>query len=158
MVHPHSWISLAQHVRIVLDEYEVALHSPDQIAPVGVLHPTKFHLEVKSSGTKANLESFLTPVFEVTDDFNTEEETVMDGGDSPVKELPNGQLSEEVQSLVISQQHGLFTLGCWRQTNGKKLGKYLQSSQAYFSFELSWVEREGRVLQGGPHISLSLVS
>lgn len=137
MVHPHSWISLAQHVRIVLDEYEVALHSPDQIAPVGVLHPTKFHLEVKSSGMKANLESFLTPVFEVTDDFNTEEETVMDGGESPVKELPDGLLSEEVQSLVISQQHGLFTLGCWRQPNGKKLGKYLQSSQVYFSFELS---------------------
>jgi hypothetical protein len=40
--------------RIVLDEFEVTLHLPDQIAPVGVLHPTKLHLEAKDSSAKLN--------------------------------------------------------------------------------------------------------
>ncbi|OMO84452.1 hypothetical protein CCACVL1_10814 [Corchorus capsularis] len=43
---------LFQNARIILDEFQVVLHSPDSIAPVGVLHPLKFHLERKS---KSNL-------------------------------------------------------------------------------------------------------
>ncbi|GFP82963.1 diphthine--ammonia ligase [Phtheirospermum japonicum] len=35
------------NARVVLDKFEVVLHSPDQIAPVGVLHPLEYHLEKK---------------------------------------------------------------------------------------------------------------
>ncbi|PIA45449.1 hypothetical protein AQUCO_01700760v1, partial [Aquilegia coerulea] len=38
---------LFTNARIVLDGFEVVLHSPDSIASVGVLHPTAFHLEYK---------------------------------------------------------------------------------------------------------------
>lgn len=33
-----------------MDAFDIVLHSPDNIAPVGVLHPSKFHLERKSPG------------------------------------------------------------------------------------------------------------
>ena len=35
----------------MLDEFQVVLHSSDSIAPVGVLHPLKFHLERKASSS-----------------------------------------------------------------------------------------------------------
>lgn len=31
----------------MLDDFQVILHSPDSIAPVGVLHPLAYHLESK---------------------------------------------------------------------------------------------------------------
>lgn len=39
---------LFTYCRIVLDEFEVVLHSPESIVSVGVLHPLAFHLENKS--------------------------------------------------------------------------------------------------------------
>ncbi|WJX80416.1 diphthine--ammonia ligase [Trifolium repens] len=39
---------LFTNARIVLDEYQVVMHSSDSIAPVGVLHPLAFHLENKA--------------------------------------------------------------------------------------------------------------
>ncbi|XP_034221814.1 diphthine--ammonia ligase isoform X2 [Prunus dulcis] len=36
------------NARIMLDEFQVILHSSDSIAPVGVLHPLAFHLENKA--------------------------------------------------------------------------------------------------------------
>ncbi|XP_027350474.1 diphthine--ammonia ligase isoform X5 [Abrus precatorius] len=36
------------NARIVLDEYQVVMHSSDSIAPVGIIHPLAFHLENKA--------------------------------------------------------------------------------------------------------------
>ncbi|XP_054819540.1 diphthine--ammonia ligase isoform X1 [Prosopis cineraria] len=36
------------NARIMLDEYQVVMHSSDSIAPVGILHPLAFHLENKA--------------------------------------------------------------------------------------------------------------
>ncbi|KAK6164415.1 hypothetical protein DH2020_001279 [Rehmannia glutinosa] len=38
---------LFKNARVVLDKFQIVLHSPDQIAPVGVLHPVEYHLEKK---------------------------------------------------------------------------------------------------------------
>ncbi|XP_020590268.1 diphthine--ammonia ligase isoform X2 [Phalaenopsis equestris] len=38
---------LFNNARIVLDKFQVVLHSPDSIAPVGIVHPLAFHLEHK---------------------------------------------------------------------------------------------------------------
>lgn len=38
---------LFQHARVVLDEWQPRLHSPDTFAPVGVLHPVSFHIQPK---------------------------------------------------------------------------------------------------------------
>lgn len=51
---------LLQNARLVLDEFEIVLHSSDSIAPVGILHPLAFHLESKlaaetsSEGERSN--------------------------------------------------------------------------------------------------------
>lgn len=38
---------LPQNACLVLDEFDIVLHSSDSIAPVGILHPLEFHLESK---------------------------------------------------------------------------------------------------------------
>lgn len=119
--YPHSWIALTQHARIVLDDFEVTLYSPDQIAPVGVLHPTKFHLESKDSSAKFSPD-LLSSVFEVTENVAMEE-TVMGGEELAVVESENMKSIGEVEVTVLSQQHGIFTIGCWRQ-HCEKLGEH----------------------------------
>ena len=122
-LQPHSWIALAQHARIVLDEFEVTLHSPDQIAPVGVLHPVKFHLEAKDASAKLNPE-LLSSVVEVTENVGMEE-TVM-GGDvelAVIEDSPSTRSNDEVQVTLMSQRHGVVTISCWRQ-HCEKLGEH----------------------------------
>ncbi|GKV12537.1 hypothetical protein SLEP1_g23666 [Rubroshorea leprosula] len=66
------------NARIVLDEFQVVLHSSDSIAPVGVLHPLKFHLEKKAeSNTSSESMKGICPeksnfVFEVQGDSQQE--------------------------------------------------------------------------------------
>ncbi|KAJ4837444.1 hypothetical protein Tsubulata_023173 [Turnera subulata] len=64
------------NARIVLGKYQIALHSPDSIASVGVIHPQEFHLESKEKSPlfivdgKTNASSLEKPgsVFEVEGD------------------------------------------------------------------------------------------
>ncbi|GLT57806.1 hypothetical protein SLA2020_307540 [Shorea laevis] len=65
------------NARIVLDEFQVVLHSSDSIAPVGVLHPLKFHLEKAESNTSSESMKGICPeksnfVFEVQGDSQQE--------------------------------------------------------------------------------------
>ncbi|KAF9610150.1 hypothetical protein IFM89_020282 [Coptis chinensis] len=61
--------------RVVLDGFEVVLHSSDSIAPVGVLHPTAFHLEHKTGPTSSGSDKLndvsneVGFIFEVQGDF-----------------------------------------------------------------------------------------
>jgi len=102
---------LAQHARIILDDFEVSLHSPDKIAPVGVLHPTKFHLESKGISSAKSSPDLASSVFEVTETAAMEE-TVMGGKELAAIESAN---IGDVQLTVMSPQHGIVTMGCWRQ-------------------------------------------
>ncbi|XP_042399116.1 diphthine--ammonia ligase-like [Zingiber officinale] len=45
---------LFSNARIFLDKFEVILHSPDHIAPVGILHPLTFHLQHKDELSSSN--------------------------------------------------------------------------------------------------------
>jgi len=103
---------LAQHARIVLDDFEVALHSPDQIAPVGVLHPTKFHLEFKDASSAEFSPDLASLVFEVTDAI-APEETVMCGEEHAALESAN--IGDVQLTVNTSSQHDIVTMGCWRQ-------------------------------------------
>ena len=40
---------LFQYARIILDEFQLVLHDSNPIAPVGILHPLKFHCEDKTN-------------------------------------------------------------------------------------------------------------
>ncbi|MED6148802.1 hypothetical protein PIB30_118274 [Stylosanthes scabra] len=71
------------NARIVLDDYQVVMHSSDSIAPVGILHPLKFHLEkkvdVQSSTSPDNISETsiqkLGTVIEVEDTLERCEDT-----------------------------------------------------------------------------------
>lgn len=61
----------------MLDEFQIVLHSPDSIAPVGILHPLAFHLENKVESISSNgidEASNLDTVFEVEGDVQQEGE------------------------------------------------------------------------------------
>uniref|UniRef100_A0A166I9H9 Diphthine--ammonia ligase n=1 Tax=Daucus carota subsp. sativus TaxID=79200 RepID=A0A166I9H9_DAUCS len=45
---------LFKNARLLLDEYQIVLHSSDSIAPVGILHPSGFHVEQKLKGEQVN--------------------------------------------------------------------------------------------------------
>ena len=47
---------LFRWARIVLDSWELVLHSKDSVAPVGVLHATGFHLESKNGEALADMD------------------------------------------------------------------------------------------------------
>ena len=47
---------LFRHACIHLNEWDVRMHSPDSVAPVGVLHPSSFHL-IPSTPTAAEHDS-----------------------------------------------------------------------------------------------------
>ncbi|RYR53848.1 hypothetical protein Ahy_A06g029093 isoform A [Arachis hypogaea] len=85
------------NARIVLDEYQVVRHSSDSIAPVGILHPLKFHLE-----KKVDIQSLTSPdnisetyvqklgtVFEVEDTLERCEDTFksLDCSADPIDDL-----------------------------------------------------------------------
>nr|VDC92464.1 unnamed protein product [Brassica oleracea] len=102
--------SLFTRARIVLDEFEVKLHSPDSIAPVGVLHPTVFHLEKKGNADSSSLEEEPGLVFEVQGDGPNPPEST--------RQLDNG-IADVVQhtrtrvNLSKTGKDNTFSICCW---------------------------------------------
>ena len=91
----------------MLDEFEVKLHSPDSIAPVGVLHPTIFHLEKKGSTDSSSLENEPGLVFEVQGDGpNTTEAT---------RQLDNRIVDHTRTRVNLSKtgKDNTFSIFCW---------------------------------------------
>ncbi|KAL0717698.1 hypothetical protein Bca4012_067020 [Brassica carinata] len=101
---------LFTNARIVLDEFEVKLHSPDSIAPVGVLHPTIFHLEKKGNADSNSVEEEPGLVFEVQGDGpNTTESTCqLDNGIVDVVEHTRTKVN-----LSKTGKDNTFSICCW---------------------------------------------
>ena len=53
---------LFRWARIVLDSWQLVLHSMDSVAPVGVLHATAFHLESKNGEALADMDAVIIDV------------------------------------------------------------------------------------------------
>uniref|UniRef100_A0A0D3B9M1 Diphthine--ammonia ligase n=1 Tax=Brassica oleracea var. oleracea TaxID=109376 RepID=A0A0D3B9M1_BRAOL len=107
---------LFTRARIVLDEFEVKLHSPDSIAPVGVLHPTVFHLEKKGNADSSSLEEEPGLVFEVQGDGpNPPESTCqLDNGIADVV----GQTRTRV-NLSKTGKDNTFSICCWLEDSSE---------------------------------------
>ncbi|XVF42306.1 hypothetical protein PTKIN_Ptkin01aG0350500 [Pterospermum kingtungense] len=110
---------LFHNARIVLDDFQVVLHSSDSIAPVGVLHPLKFHLERKASSSSGGsgktddlCQENMSSVFEVQDEDPQECK-------APSKAVPEVSDSVEVSSnrlhLSRSEKDNIFSICCWLQ-------------------------------------------
>ncbi|KAJ0237093.1 Diphthamide synthase [Hirschfeldia incana] len=106
---------LFTNARIVLDEFQVVLHSPDSIAPVGVLHPTTFHLEKKGNPDSDSLEE-KEPVlvFEVQGDGgpNTPEST---------HQPDNGTVEHTRNRVSLSKtgKENTFSICCWLEDSSE---------------------------------------
>ncbi|CAL5193147.1 unnamed protein product [Lathyrus oleraceus] len=106
------------NARIVLDKYQVVMHSSDSIAPVGVLHPLAFHLE-----NKADIQSLETvdkihegrmqkrgPVFEVHDSLERLEATC-----KPLDFADQIDGVEHKFKISRTNNKSTFSIGCWLQ-------------------------------------------
>ncbi|OAY80240.1 Diphthine--ammonia ligase [Ananas comosus] len=120
---------LFSNARIVLDKYDVVLHSADSIAPVGIIHPLAFHPEYKNenssrSSSNDNVDSNgLHKVHEVEGDFVLPDIVKCQSSDLPSD-------AEKKLELCISNMGGeLFSLGCWIQ-NPSRTSKGLQDDLA----------------------------
>ncbi|PON55492.1 Diphthine--ammonia ligase [Parasponia andersonii] len=106
------------NARIVLDEFQVILHSSDSIAPAGVLHPLAFHLEHKklrssSPGSGETEEICLEnkgSVFEVEGDCLW----VCDAASQSVAEATDSiTIAENKLQISRTQKDDSFSICCW---------------------------------------------
>ncbi|XP_022719039.1 diphthine--ammonia ligase [Durio zibethinus] len=110
---------LFHNARMVLDEFQVVLHSSDSIAPVGVLHPLKFHLERKATNSLSDNDKTndlcrknISSVFEVQGE-NLQE------CKAPCESVPEVSDLVEVSSnrfhLSKTDKDNTFSICCWLQ-------------------------------------------
>ncbi|KAL2320500.1 hypothetical protein Fmac_029469 [Flemingia macrophylla] len=109
---------LFSNARIVLDEYQVVMHSSDSIAPVGVLHPLAFHLENKADEYLRSQEKKheicthkLGSVFEVQDSLEGFEATCkpVNYRADPIDGI------ERKFNISRTNNKGIFSICCWLQ-------------------------------------------
>uniref|UniRef100_A0A2P2KEG4 Diphthine--ammonia ligase n=1 Tax=Rhizophora mucronata TaxID=61149 RepID=A0A2P2KEG4_RHIMU len=107
------------NARIVLDEFQIVLHSSNSIAPVGIIHPSAFHLEKKEefiTNDKSNdvRGEIMGSVFEVQ-------------GECPQSETSTAEITDldgvMQNSICISKSYiNTFSICCWLQNTCKTAG------------------------------------
>lgn len=103
----------------MLDEFQVVLHSPDSIAPVGVLHPVAFHLQSKaeshslesSEKTHELCQEKVGSLFEVQGD--TQACDAIFQADAAVDD--SVKLAEHKLHISRTQKGDTFSICCWLQ-------------------------------------------
>ncbi|XVF31004.1 hypothetical protein REPUB_Repub16aG0108100 [Reevesia pubescens] len=115
---PLFHVRIFQHTRIILDEFKVVLHSADSIAPVGVLHPSKFHLERKAFISLIGNDKTVDPCWEnINSVFEVQGENPNECK-APSK-FPEVGGSVEVSSnrlhLSKTEKDNTFSICCWLQ-------------------------------------------
>lgn len=114
--------SLFKNARIVIDKYEIMLHSLDSIAPVGILHPSLFHLEPKLENTDPRVSNHGTFMNRSVTEWVIE----VEGNDiigicEDANQLDTPPVDLEMdhkRSLITSKtQNDILTIGCWLQSS-----------------------------------------
>ncbi|KAF3452359.1 hypothetical protein FNV43_RR02792 [Rhamnella rubrinervis] len=112
------------NAKIMLDEFQVILHSSDSIAPAAVLHPLAFHLERKTNpssiGGNEKIQNIfhgkLDSVFEVQGDCSQR----CDITSQSVAEVTDSQGGVEHKLHISRTQKGdTFSICCWLQDSCK---------------------------------------
>lgn len=105
----------------MLDEFQVILHSSDSIAPVGVLHPLKFHLESKKTARDSDTAEIIClenkgSVIEVHGDSSQ----TCDSTSQSVAEVTNLiKIAENRLHVSKTQKGDLFSMACWLRDSSK---------------------------------------
>ncbi|XP_004493205.1 diphthine--ammonia ligase isoform X2 [Cicer arietinum] len=117
------------NARIVLDEYQVVMHSSDSIAPVGILHPLAFHLENKEDiqflNTQDKIHEIcvqkLGSVLEVDDGQEKFEATCKPVGCAdPIDDI------EHKFNISRTNNKSTFSICCWLQDSCNDLQEDLK--------------------------------
>ncbi|KAG5224100.1 endoribonuclease L-PSP family protein [Salix suchowensis] len=112
------------NARIVLDEFQIVLHSPGSIASVGVIHPLAFHLENKetaislSNNDKANYSSpeKKGSVFEVQGDCPQRSEATCQ---SNAERNNLVEVRDDIIYISRTKKDNIFSICCWLQDSCK---------------------------------------
>ncbi|KAJ0966505.1 hypothetical protein J5N97_023422 [Dioscorea zingiberensis] len=108
---------LFTNARIVLDKFQVLLHSPDSIAPVGILHPTAFHLEHKQETSSLNSAS--GNIYVDSDKMGCVHEAEGSSRDSCVvrshslHSTRENYSYEHLKLCISTTKRDMFSLSCW---------------------------------------------
>ncbi|KAJ6697367.1 hypothetical protein OIU85_003712 [Salix viminalis] len=116
--------TMGKNARIVLDEFQIVLHSPGSIASVGVIHPLAFHLENKetaislSNNDKANYSSpeKKGSVFEVQGDCPQRSEATCQ---SNAERNNLVEVRDDIIYISRTKKDNIFSICCWLQDSCK---------------------------------------
>ncbi|XP_071724831.1 diphthine--ammonia ligase [Rutidosis leptorrhynchoides] len=113
------------NARIVLDKFEVVLHSSDSIAPVGVLHPLEFHLENKVSIESGGCDTLNGVcegnkgfVFEVHADSVERCETTYPSIADATEVVPE-EITDDRIHISKTNKDDTFSICCWLEDTSK---------------------------------------
>ncbi|KAI0530621.1 hypothetical protein KFK09_000166 [Dendrobium nobile] len=107
---------LFKNARIVIDKFQVVLHSSDSIAPVGIIHPLAFHLEHRkdSSCTDKENNDFTSEkagsVFHVKKEFLP---NYLEKCKSMDAVFDRFDTIEQVKMSISTCKRDTFSIGCW---------------------------------------------
>lgn len=113
-----------QNARIVLEEFNVVLHSSEAIAPVGILHPLSFHLENKVESyavsgidqTSEISKEKVGFVFEVEEDCQKSCEVTCQ---APAEVPELDEVAEHRLQISRTRSSTSFSICCWLQDSSK---------------------------------------
>lgn len=111
---------LFKNARILLDEHQIILHSSNSIAPVGILHPSAYHLELKSTACTSdyNRNNVVCP---------EEVDSVCEVQGDCLKRCDADYQSDTVFDLTTTKEHhslhisktgknNVYSISCWLQS------------------------------------------
>ncbi|MCO5605345.1 hypothetical protein L7F22_059528 [Adiantum nelumboides] len=109
---------LFKSYRISLDEFDIVQHSPDTIAPVGVLHPSKFRLDCKVA-TSPSLQPTSEPIVkDIGVKFEESRVSHSKTDDASSQSWQSVLIRDSnVQFDSCSRRHGTFSVhSCWTKS------------------------------------------
>ncbi|CBI22361.3 hypothetical protein VitviT2T_021477 [Vitis vinifera] len=112
------------NARIVLDEFQVVLHSSDSIAPVGILHPLAFHLEnkvesISLSATNGTNDACLEKIDSVCEVQGDCLRRCAAKGESVDAASDLDDVIEHRLLISKTRKDNLFSMCCWLQDSSK---------------------------------------
>jgi hypothetical protein len=146
-----------QNARIVLDDFEVILHSADSIASVGILHPLAFHVEAKP-GSSSSIEDGTVAqessscLYEVNGGIvQTGVENKQTGNPTPTSDA-----YQNMDVCISKTGKTLFSIGCWTgEPSSASKGAY--SRATYFHLIELFIIPTGRKILCPCYLPLSNV-
>ncbi|KAK2968296.1 hypothetical protein RJ640_016228 [Escallonia rubra] len=110
---------LFENARIVLDEFQILLHSSNSIAPVGILHPLAFHLEHKRETGSMVASNGPKEIHLVRDVQRDCLQRCEEKRDPAVVAIDSTEVSRRKLQISKTEKSDAFSVSCWLQDTCK---------------------------------------